>query len=184
MTTVNQLLTQLIGVKTDIKNALVNKGVDMNGVPFTRYANMISDTIDGISIYNGTTISSEFEYTNSTGIVLSDGYISMPKRNCISFKIPSKYLGNTIYVEFTPTQYNSSSASADDSCLTYGFTSIMQTNLDVSKYATRQVFRLFNDSMINFSNIYGTKIDGEYFTISTGLNITQNVNRIWIGLGA
>lgn len=47
MTTANQLLAQLSGVKADIKTALVNKGVDMNGVPFTRYAEKINNTGSG-----------------------------------------------------------------------------------------------------------------------------------------
>nr|DAJ97412.1 MAG TPA: hypothetical protein [Herelleviridae sp.] len=49
MSTVNELITELTGVKNDIKNALVAKGVDMSGVPFTGYASKI----EGISTGGG-----------------------------------------------------------------------------------------------------------------------------------
>lgn len=56
MATVNELITELTGVKNDIKNALVAKGVDMSGVPFTGYASKI----EGISTGGGVCICSHF----------------------------------------------------------------------------------------------------------------------------
>ena len=43
MATVNELITELTGVKNDIKNALIDKGVDMTGVPFTEYAEKVEE---------------------------------------------------------------------------------------------------------------------------------------------
>jgi hypothetical protein len=50
MATVNELLTELNGVKNDIKNALIDKGVDMTGVPFTEYAEKVADAGEKSSV--------------------------------------------------------------------------------------------------------------------------------------
>lgn len=47
MTTVNELITQLTSVKTNIKNALIAKGIDMTGIPFTEYAAKIGEVSNG-----------------------------------------------------------------------------------------------------------------------------------------
>lgn len=47
MATVNELITELTGVKANIKNALIAKGVDMEGVPFRGYAEKIEEVSNG-----------------------------------------------------------------------------------------------------------------------------------------
>ena len=41
--TVQDKMTQLQAVKADIKQALINKGVDMAGIPFTEYAEKLTE---------------------------------------------------------------------------------------------------------------------------------------------
>ena len=43
MSTVNELITELTRVKKDIRQALINKDVSMDGVPFTQYASKINE---------------------------------------------------------------------------------------------------------------------------------------------
>lgn len=45
--TVQEKMAQLQAVKSDIKQALIAKGVDMDAVPFTEYAGKVSDAADG-----------------------------------------------------------------------------------------------------------------------------------------
>ena len=57
-------LTQLNNVKLAIKNAIINKGVDMTGVAFTEYATKINSIETGAS--NSYSASADGSYTNNT----------------------------------------------------------------------------------------------------------------------
>lgn len=84
MATVNELIEQLNAVKAGIKQGLIDKGVDMTGVPFTEYSSKIEEIIDftedertylfkdgeltsGIALGSGLNITNNIIYTNSAG---------------------------------------------------------------------------------------------------------------------
>ena len=50
--TVQEKMAQLQAVKADIKQALINKGIDMAGVPFTEYAGKIGNLGKSLDIFN------------------------------------------------------------------------------------------------------------------------------------
>lgn len=66
-------LTQLNNVKLAIKNAIINKGVDMTGVPFTQYASKIGEIVTQTEptlaqstnyqnvVYKNITVSNDFD---------------------------------------------------------------------------------------------------------------------------
>lgn len=85
-------LTQLNNVKLAIKNALINKGIDMTGVAFTNYASKI----DGVGDY---TQSSVYSYSGSDKAL---GEISIPDSDYIVIQI-GNYLTANFNWSFTST---------------------------------------------------------------------------------
>lgn len=80
--TVQEKMAQLEAVKADIKQALIDKGIDMTGVPFTGYAEKIAgiktgvertylfkdgELTSGIALDSGLNITNNIIYTNSAG---------------------------------------------------------------------------------------------------------------------
>lgn len=78
-------LAQLNNVKLAIKNALINKGIDMTGVPFTDYASKVNDK--NYIYKNGD------EYTNLTGgwkVGVTEGS-STAKKDTTSLYVSGNY---------------------------------------------------------------------------------------------
>ena len=69
---ISDLLTQLNNVKQAIKQAISNKGVNMNNVPFTEYASKINSIpVKGALSY---TVLADYPHTNYGGVTHSYTY--------------------------------------------------------------------------------------------------------------
>lgn len=91
MTTVEKL-NYLISIKSDIKTAIENKGVDMTGVSFPGYASKIVDIASGIGYTDRDVIETRYQYNiaNSASFVYS---------SCFEYKLVETVdLPNCIYV--------------------------------------------------------------------------------------
>ena len=75
MTTVEKL-NYLISIKSDIKTAIENKGVDMTGVSFLGYASKIGDIASGVGYTDRDVIEARYQYnlSNSASFVYSSGF--------------------------------------------------------------------------------------------------------------
>lgn len=75
MTTVEKL-NYLISIKSDIKIAIENKGVDMTGVSFPGYASKIVDIASGIGYTDRDVIEARYQYNiaNSASFVYSSAF--------------------------------------------------------------------------------------------------------------
>lgn len=75
MTTVEKL-NYLISIKSDIKTAIENKGVDMTGVSFPGYASKIGDIASGIGYTDRDVIEARYQYNiaNSASFVYSSAF--------------------------------------------------------------------------------------------------------------
>ena len=96
MTTVEKL-NYLISIKSDIKTAIENKGVDMTGVSFLGYAGKIGEIISGIGYTDRDIIEARYIYdiSNSASFVYSSAFeykavqtVDLP--NCL-------YVGNNAF---------------------------------------------------------------------------------------
>ena len=96
MTTVEKL-NYLISIKSDIKTAIENKGVDMTGVSFLGYASKIGDIISGVGYTDRDVIEGRYQYniSNSASFVYSSAFeyksvqtVDLP--NCL-------YVGNKAF---------------------------------------------------------------------------------------
>lgn len=91
MTTVEKL-NYLISIKSDIKTAIENKGVDMTGVSFPGYASKIGDIASGIGYTDRDVIEVKYQYniSNSASFVYS---------SCFEYKLVETVdLPNCLYV--------------------------------------------------------------------------------------
>ena len=75
MTTVEKL-NNLISIKSDIKTAIENKGVDMTGVSFPGYASKIGEIASGIGYTDRDIIQARYQYNiaNSASFVYSSAF--------------------------------------------------------------------------------------------------------------
>ena len=75
MTTVEKL-NYLISIKSDIKTAIENKGVDMTGVSFPGYASKIGDIVSGVGYTDRDVIEGRYQYNiyNSASFVYSSTF--------------------------------------------------------------------------------------------------------------
>ena len=96
MTTVEKL-NYLISIKSDIKTAIENKGVDMTGVSFLGYAGKIGEIVSGIGYTDRDVIEARYIYdiSNSASFVYSSAFeykavqtVDLP--NCL-------YVGNKAF---------------------------------------------------------------------------------------
>ena len=96
MTTVEKL-NYLISIKSDIKTAIENKGVDMTGVSFPGYASKIGEIASGIGYTDRDVIETRYQYNiaNSASFVYSSAFeyklvetVNLP--NCL-------YVGNKAF---------------------------------------------------------------------------------------
>ena len=96
MTTVEKL-NYLISIKSDIKTAIENKGVDMTGVSFLGYAGKIGEIVSGIGYTDRDVIEGRYQYniSNSASFVYSSAFeykavqtVDLP--NCL-------YVGNKAF---------------------------------------------------------------------------------------
>ena len=112
MATIAEQITTLNQVKTDIKNKLLEKGADMNNVPFTSYAGKI----DTLRISSGNAAASDVlsgkTFSNSsgslTGTMTNNGAVSKsftPSAASQSYTIPAGYHNGSgvVTVAATPT---------------------------------------------------------------------------------
>ena len=90
MTTVEKL-NYLISIKSDIKAAIENKGVDMTGVSFLGYASKIGEIVSGVGYTDRDVIEGRYQYniSNSASFVYSGAFeyklvenVNLP--NCLS----------------------------------------------------------------------------------------------------
>lgn len=96
MTTVEKL-NYLISIKSDIKTAIENKGVDMTGVSFLGYAGKIGEIVSGVGYTDRDVIEGRYQYniSNSASFVYSSAFeyksvqtVDLP--NCL-------YVGNNAF---------------------------------------------------------------------------------------
>lgn len=96
MTTVEKL-NNLISIKSDIKTAIENKGVDMTGVSFLGYASKIGEIVSGVGYTDRDVIEGRYQYniSNSASFVYSSAFeykavqtVDLP--NCL-------YVGNKAF---------------------------------------------------------------------------------------
>ena len=75
MTTVEKL-NYLISIKSDIKDAIENKGVDMTGVSFLGYASKIGEIVSGVGYTDRDVIEARYQYniSNSASFVYSSAF--------------------------------------------------------------------------------------------------------------
>lgn len=75
MTTVEKL-NYLISIKSDIKTAIENKGVDMTGVSFPGYASKIGEIASGVGYTDRDVIEARYQYNiaNSASFVYSSAF--------------------------------------------------------------------------------------------------------------
>ena len=75
MTTVEKL-NYLISIKSDIKTAIENKGVDMTGVSFLGYASKIGEIVSGVGYTDRDVIEARYQYniSNSASFVYSSAF--------------------------------------------------------------------------------------------------------------
>lgn len=91
MTTVEKL-NYLISIKSDIKTAIENKGVDMTGVSFPGYASKIGEIASGVGYTDRDVIEVKYQYNiaNSASFVYS---------SCFEYKLVETVdLPNCLYV--------------------------------------------------------------------------------------
>ena len=91
MTTVEKL-NYLISIKSDIKTAIENKGVDMTGVSFLGYASKIGEIVSGVGYTDRDIIEGRYQYniSNSASFVYSSAF---------EYKsVQTVYLPNCLYV--------------------------------------------------------------------------------------
>ena len=91
MTTVEKL-NYLISIKSDIKTAIENKGVDMTGVSFLGYASKIGEIASGVGYTDRDIIEARYQYNiaNSASFVYS---------SCFEYKLVETVdLPNCLYV--------------------------------------------------------------------------------------
>ena len=91
MTTVEKL-NYLISIKSDIKTAIENKGVDMTGISFPGYASKIGEIASGVGYTDRDVIEARYQYNiaNSASFVYS---------SCFEYKLVETVdLPNCLYV--------------------------------------------------------------------------------------
>lgn len=105
--TVQEKMAQLQAVKSDIKQALIAKGVDMDGVPFTEYAGKISGissskmpeyidcSVSGLNSTNGVTITMPAGWYYQYYLMYSYQQFDSSNESCVY--IDSKGVSHTIH---------------------------------------------------------------------------------------
>lgn len=137
MTTVEKL-NYLISIKSDIKTAIENKGVDMTGVSFLGYASKIGEIVSGVGYTDRDVIEGRYQYniSNSASFVYSSAFeyksvqtVDLP--NCL-------YVGNKAFYYCTsPTTVNLPACTA------------------LHNYAFRSCWNLSYISLPNVNNLSG-----------------------------
>ena len=160
MTTVEKL-NYLISIKSDIKTAIENKGVDMTGVSFLGYAGKIGEIVSGIGYTDRDIIEGRYQYniSNSASFVYSSAYeykdvqtVDLP--NCL-------YVGNKAFYYCTGlTTVNLPSctdlyASAFKSCWNLSYISLPNaTRLSIYCLANCSVLQTISLPKCSYLNKY------------------------------
>ena len=117
-------LTQLNNVKLAIKNAIINKGVDMTGVPFTQYASKID------SIETGATQS----YSASADGSYTTNKLTVTKSFTSAINVKSIVFGGYSRKDITITCYG----TRDGSTVTLGTVTATNRNTNAPKILINQ----------------------------------------------
>lgn len=140
MTTVEKL-NYLISIKSDIKAAIENKGVDMTGVSFPGYASKIGDIVSGVGYTDRDVIEGRYQYniSNSASFVYSGAFrskqvetVNLP--NCL-------YVGSYAFDEcYTLSQVSLPMCKSIGYQAFYGCRSLSQVSLPMCNYIGSNAF--------------------------------------------
>ena len=135
MTTVEKL-NYLISIKSDIKTAIENKGVDMTGVSFLGYASKIGEIVSGVGYTDRDVIEGRYQYniSNSASFVYSSAF---------EYKaVQTVDLSNCLYVGNRAFFYCTSLTTAN-----------LPTCTALYEYAFRSCWKLSSISLPNVNNL-------------------------------
>ena len=154
MTTVEKL-NYLISIKSDIKTAIENKGVDMTGVSFLGYAGKIGEIVSGVGYIDRDVIEGRYQYniSNSASFVYSSVFeykavqtVDLP--NCL-------YVGSNGF---------------------YNCVSLTTVNIPVCT-------SLYNNAFRNCTNLTTVNLPSCTDLHSNAFRSCYNLNTIYIGTG-
>ena len=184
MATVEEKITELQGVKNDIKQALINAGVDMTGVPFTGYAGKIAEGGKTYLYKDGdqcTNITGGWTITPPEGA--ASGYeTSFNKNGCLycggqnsstAYFITTNSINLSEYNRLVIEFYHESTAT--DANTQFGVTN---NNVSVIKMALAQSFKS-RVCYMGTSNLANDKL--QLWLWTGGYSITHlYIKRIWL----
>ena len=172
MTTVEKL-NYLISIKSDIKTAIENKGVDMTGVSFLGYASKIGEIVSGVGYTDRDIIEGRYQYniSNSASFVYSSAFeyksvqtVDLPNclyvgsngfYNCVSLTTVNMPVCTSLYNNAFRSCNNLSYISIPNVTMVSGYcfgncTALETISLPKCSYLNRYAFR----SCYNLNTIY------------------------------
>lgn len=174
MTTVEKL-NYLISIKSDIKSAIENKGVDMTGVSFLGYASKIGDIASGIGYTDRDVIEARYQYNiaNSASFVYS---------SCFEYKLVETVdLPNCLYVGSKAFYYCASLTTINLPVCTTLYQLAFRNCANLSYVSLPNVVSLSSDCFRNCSALETISLPKCSYLSQTVFAFCTNLQTIYMG---
>ena len=174
MTTVEKL-NYLISIKSDIKTAIENKGVDMTGVSFPGYASKIGDIASGVGYTDRDIIEARYQYnlSNSASFVYSSAF---------EYKLVETVdLPNCLYVGSKAFYYCASLTTVNLPVCTTLYQLAFRNCANLSYVSLPNVVRLSSDCFRNCSALETISLPKCSYLSQTVFAFCTNLQTIYMG---
>lgn len=174
MTTVEKL-NYLISIKSDIKTAIENKGVDMTGVSFLGYASKIGEIASGVGYTDRDIIEARYQYNiaNSASFVYS---------SCFEYKLVETVdLPNCLYVGSKAFYYCASLTTVNLPACTTLYELAFRNCGNLSYVSLPNVVRLSSDCFRNCSALETISLPKCSYVSQRAFYSCTNLQTIYMG---
>ena len=176
MTTVEKL-NYLISIKSDIKTAIENKGVDMTGVSFLGYAGKIGEIVSGVGYTDRDVIEGRYQYniSNSASFVYSSAF---------EYKaVQTVDLPNCLYVGSNGFYYCVSLTTVNLPACTSLYNNAFRNCGNLSDIALPNVTGVSNYCLANCSALQTVSLPKCSYLNRYAFRSCYNLNTIYMGTG-
>lgn len=176
MTTVEKL-NYLISIKSDIKTAIENKGVDMTGVSFLGYAGKIGEIVSGVGYTDRDVIEGRYQYniSNSASFVYSSAF---------EYKsVQTVDLPNCLYVGYRAFFYCTRLTTVNLPACNFLYSNAFRSCWNLSSISLPNVTRLSPYCLANCSALQTISLPKCSYLNSYAFLSCSNLNTIYMGIG-
>lgn len=171
---ISEKMKQLNSIKTDIKQALIDKGVDMANVPFTEYSSKMSGFNIKNYIYKDGVWDTNYPKLTSGTVDFNDTNIKMNADSRLVFG--NLVEGKRCFIEFYCANYDPGNTGD----IAYGFhVSVVDALAAIPTHISRITQIYYQSVYANKTNVIGIDQTSQYCFLMTGRSQIAYITKIW-----